>query len=296
MSLHAAALDMVALSLLRFVICNWENGKKLFICLIEGVWYLGESSQVNIDHLVCKAANYNSTGLRELLIIYDINCQYLMHFEERLGDVSQYLSLDPDMEVFGAIGKFHLVDHVDSCFSKWSLNFMKGSGHIDGEIMETLWSGMNKVSGAARLMSKAHRQETLDDYMRDANWKKTVGIGEFSSSTTIQNSHTFFICIVQTLSTKLKRSQIGFESAKPAFKQLNKSCLERKLPVHIWKSDEATAMEERGEALRIFDINLELAPSLAQITLRLTDLKENSNQNVNVIHWISDGIKAQNDQ
>ena len=70
--------------------------------------------------------------------------------------------------------------------------------------METLWSGINKVSGAARSMSKAHRQETLDDYMRDVNWKKTVGIGEFSSSMTIQNSHTFFICIDQTLITKLK--------------------------------------------------------------------------------------------
>jgi hypothetical protein len=56
---------------------------------------------------------------------------------------------------------------------------MKGAGHIDGEIMETLWSGMNKVSGAARSMTKAHRQETLDDYMRDSNWKKTVGIGEY---------------------------------------------------------------------------------------------------------------------
>jgi Kyakuja-Dileera-Zisupton transposase len=85
------------------------------------------------------------------------------------------------MKVLGAIGKFHLADHVDTCFSKWTLNFMKGAGHIDGEIMETLWSGMNKVSGAARSMSKAHRQETLDDYMRDANWKKTVGIGKFFS-------------------------------------------------------------------------------------------------------------------
>ena len=74
-------------------------------------------------------------------------------------------------------------------------------------------------------------------YMRDANWKKTVGIGEFSLSMTIQNSHSIFICIVQTLITKLKRSQIGLELTKPAFEQLNKSCLERKLPVHIWKLD-----------------------------------------------------------
>ena len=56
---------------------------------------------------------------------------------------------------------------------------MKGAGHIDGEIMETLWSGMNKISGAARSMGKSHRQEVLDDYMRDSNWKKTVGIGKF---------------------------------------------------------------------------------------------------------------------
>jgi len=102
----------------------------------------------------------------------------MVNFEDRIQDLSDYLCRDPEMKVLGAIGKFHLADHVDSCFSKWTLNFMKGAGHIDGEIMETLWSGMNKVSGAARSMTKAHRQETLDDYMRDANWKKTVGIGK----------------------------------------------------------------------------------------------------------------------
>jgi hypothetical protein len=134
---------------------------------------------VNVDYSVCNALNFNSHGLPERLLIYDVNCQYLVHFDDRLKDVSDYLWRDPDMKLLGAVGKFHLADHVDSCFSKWTLNFMKGAGHIDGEIMETLWSGMNNVSGAARLMSKAHRQETLDDYMRDSNWKKTVGIGKF---------------------------------------------------------------------------------------------------------------------
>jgi len=133
---------------------------------------------VNVDYSVCGGLNFNSYGLGEALLIYDINCQYLINFYERLRDARYYLELDQDLKLLGAIGKFHLADHVDSCFSKWSLNFMKGAGHIDGEIMETLWSGMNKVSGAARSMSKSHRQETLDDYMRDSNWKKTVGIGE----------------------------------------------------------------------------------------------------------------------
>lgn len=134
---------------------------------------------MNVDYSVCNALNFNSEGLQEGLVIYDIMCQYSVHFNDRIRDVSNHLELDPKMKLLGAIGKFHLADHVDSCFSKWTLNFMKGAGHIDGEIMETLWSGMNKISGAARSMSKAHRQETLDDYMRDSNWKKTVGIGKF---------------------------------------------------------------------------------------------------------------------
>jgi len=68
--------------------------------------------------------------------------------------------------------------HIKECFYKYSLNFVEGSGQIDGEIMETLWSIMNKVSGITRSMSWAHRQEMLDDYMEDGNFKKLVRSGE----------------------------------------------------------------------------------------------------------------------
>ena len=55
-------------------------------------------------------------------------------------------------------------------------------------------------------------------------------------------------------------------------------------------------MEERGEHLRIFDIKHEKAPSLAEITLKLTEMKDHSNDSSNIVDWIADGIKAQNDQ
>jgi hypothetical protein len=67
--------------------------------------------------------------------------------------------------------------------------------------------------------------------------------------------------------------------------------------VEAWRSSELLAMEERGEHLRIFDINYKKAPSLAEITLKLTtNTKEDSNGTVNMVDWISDGIKAQNNQ
>ncbi|KAG1859409.1 hypothetical protein C8R48DRAFT_673951 [Suillus tomentosus] len=55
---------------------------------------------------------------------------------------------------------------------RFSLNFITGAGHIDGEILETLWAPFNKISPTARSMTLSHRQEVLDDHMRDSNWKK----------------------------------------------------------------------------------------------------------------------------
>ena len=55
-------------------------------------------------------------------------------------------------------------------------------------------------------------------------------------------------------------------------------------------------MEERGQHLNIFDINHKKPPTLAQITLQLTDLKDNPSEYVKIVDWIADGIKAQNDQ
>ena len=63
-----------------------------------------------------------------------------------------------------------------------------------------------------------------------------------------------------------------------------------------WRSAEILAMEERGENLKIFDINHRKAPTLAQITLSLAESKDISNEAANVVDWIADGIKIENDQ
>ncbi len=56
------------------------------------------------------------------------------------------------------------------------------------------------------------------------------------------------------------------------------------------------AMEERGDHLRIFDVNHEKAPTLAQVTLQLTEGRDHTGGGGNIVDWIADGIKAQNDQ
>jgi hypothetical protein len=131
---------------------------------------------MNIDYAICNTLKYQSFGLPQALVIYDIGCQWIINFQKRLKQ-SHHLSIPEVMELLVAVGKFHLSAHIRECFVLYSLNFIYGSGQLDGEILETLWSPFNFISAPARTMSMASRHQLYDDYMRDSNWKKIVAIG-----------------------------------------------------------------------------------------------------------------------
>ena len=63
---------------------------------------------------------------------------------------------------------------LPSARSQWAL---PTAGNIDGEIIETLWAFLNRISGSIRAMATSHRKEVLDDHMNEINWRKTVGMG-----------------------------------------------------------------------------------------------------------------------
>jgi hypothetical protein len=134
----------------------------------------------NINYSICQAVSYNSQGIQKAVIIYDVACQWHKNISTRIHK-SPILSWPEEMEIMPAIGKFHLSAHKPYCFPRFSLMFLKGVGHMDGEILETLWASFNKISPSARSMTLAHRQELYDDYMRDSNWKKLVGLDGSSS-------------------------------------------------------------------------------------------------------------------
>lgn len=117
-------------------------------------------------------------GIKHFLLTYDIACQWHKKLPQRVAQSSGILSLPTDAHLDYAVGKFHLGAHIKDCFALHSLNFVKGSGMLDGELIETLWVPLNAIAGATHAMSKAHRQEVLDDVMNDSNWKKLVTIGE----------------------------------------------------------------------------------------------------------------------
>ena len=128
-----------------------------------------------MDYSICQALKHFPQHLIAL-IIYDICCQWIIHFRERVSKL-EFLELCDSIEIIGAVGKFHLAVHIPECFYKFTLNFIEGASEVDGEILETLWSNMDEVSGLTQAMSVAHHQEVIDDNMNDSNWRKIIRIG-----------------------------------------------------------------------------------------------------------------------
>lgn len=134
--------------------------------------------QVNMDYAVSRSLSYNTSKMTKALLLYDIWCQYHIHGPERLKKAKEFISLPKGMKLEGGIGKFHVGAHITECFWKYSPNFMMGVGQVDGEILETLWAILIKAATSTRSMVLFHRFESLDDHIRDSNWKKLVGISE----------------------------------------------------------------------------------------------------------------------
>jgi Zn-finger protein len=129
-----------------------------------------------MDYSICKALSYYMDDIPVALIMYDIMCQYSVHFEECVKK-SLELSISSALELQTGIGLFHIHGHQDSCLPCYSPSYILGAKQIDGEIIETLWAPLNNVSRSIQGMSLSHRQEVLDAHMNHSNWKKLVHIG-----------------------------------------------------------------------------------------------------------------------
>ena len=67
-----------------------------------------------MDYSICKALSYNMEDIPVALVMYDIMCQYWVHFWERV-EKSLGLSLPKSLELQTGIGLFHIHGHQDSC-------------------------------------------------------------------------------------------------------------------------------------------------------------------------------------
>jgi hypothetical protein len=203
---------------------------------------LGEK-QASVDYSKSKAfETTNVKRVRKILDIYDIMCQYYKKLGLRF-DLSEFLTM-PEFIVEKAIGQFHVHGHKDVCYFRFSTAFIPGAGQVDGEVLETLWGVLNKISWSARTTTLAHRAEILDDHTNDSNWKKMTNIGAFFMLTgCIDSKHR---PVVSSVIGKYHRAIENSEDSSAYFAGLCRSA-----DVELQRQWEATI--SAAEANRIAD-------------------------------------------
>ena len=204
-----------------------------------------------MDYSICEALK-RFPRHQLALIIYDICCQWCIHFRERVSQ-SEFLELWESFEITPAVGKWHLAAHISKCFYRFSLNFIEGAAQVEGEILETLWSVLDDVAGITQSMSVAHRQEVLDDYMNDSNWRKTIRMSMGYSHDYQESLLTLYLA--DTLVEKWNRALAGSAETGAAYHELT-DCLDQTW-IDEWTQQEEIAMRNRGDDLRIYEVACE---------------------------------------
>ncbi|KAH9035584.1 hypothetical protein EDB84DRAFT_1269414 [Lactarius hengduanensis] len=229
--------------------------------------------QINMDYSICKALSYNMEDIPVALVMYDIMCQYRVHFQERVKN-SPELSLPSSLELRMGIGLFHIHGHQDSCLPRFSPSYIPGAKQVDGEIIETLWAPLNNISRSIRGMSLDHRQEVLDAHMNHSNWKKLVRI-------------------VPSLLKRWKRLESGLDASAKAYQALNQHF---KHTSDQWLKDEEASQRNRQispSSMDIYDTVKEKAPSRAAIQQQLIEEESGDYSIHGETSWISCGLKIQ---
>ena len=129
--------------------------------------------QKNVDWSFLEAIR--TTGIDKnqgVMLFYDIICQYFCYLMDQIGHL-----LPIGLEIDRAIGLFHVHAHKEDCLYRFSPSFIPGTGVVAGEILESLWSGLNPITTSTRTATLAHRAEMIDDHAADSNHKKALGIG-----------------------------------------------------------------------------------------------------------------------
>jgi hypothetical protein len=133
---------------------------------------------INMDYVFFSTMRQQNSELTNLVVSYDIGCQWSRNFWTRMKLFPHEYHIDRDLvKVKFLVPKFHLPAHRPSCQSSYSFNYTPHVGRTDGEAPERGWSNTNALSSSTKEMGPGSRRDTLDDHFGDMNWKKVCGLG-----------------------------------------------------------------------------------------------------------------------
>ncbi|KAH9908829.1 uncharacterized protein BXZ73DRAFT_109735 [Epithele typhae] len=235
-------------------------------------------AQANMDYSFFYALSA-FPGLMIFLVLYDIACQYWVNLRKRFSRRRDYMKLPDDAKFLYGIGQFHVHGHRQECYSRFSPAFVSGAGIQDGEILETLWASLNKISDSTRGMATSHRKEMIDDHMWYSNWVKLTRMDI-------------------SLGARWKRVT---EELGPAEMALD-SIAEKASPDDIaaWESEAKNADEIRSQnpnSMRLYQMDVKDLPTRDQIQKAIMEAERaERGAGQGEASWLRSGLDIQREQ
>jgi hypothetical protein len=81
----------------------------------------------------------NRGGPVTIGITYDVFCQWIVNLDVRAANLPAPVALPEGLDLVGAIPKWHIVGHEQSCYIRYSLNHTQYVGRLEGEGYEWAW-------------------------------------------------------------------------------------------------------------------------------------------------------------
>ncbi|KAI6115697.1 hypothetical protein EV401DRAFT_1889400 [Pisolithus croceorrhizus] len=200
-----------------------------------------------------------------------VNCTYMKNLQRQV-DNSTFLEIAPSLRIMAGIRMWHVHGHKKECYARYSPLFIRGSGWVNGEIIETLWSTLNIVSASTRGMTSPHRQELLDFQMNDSNFMKMIQM-------------------ISSLLQKLKVARAVVTLAREAFDRLNEA-VPSSQQENWWRQEEAALKDHVHDpsVMDIFEIQLTKAPTVHGMELHLLQMSTASGMHHRAASWLTHGL------
>ncbi|KIK72783.1 hypothetical protein PAXRUDRAFT_21586 [Paxillus rubicundulus Ve08.2h10] len=230
-----------------------------------------------MDYALSHALSYNMTRVHQVLSFYDINCQYMKNLRKQLTG-NAFINIPAELPIVPSIRIWHVHSHQTECHARYAPSFIPGAGHVDGEIIETLWSILNIISPSARGMSFPHRQELLDYQMNNSNFQKMIRMAS-------------------SLKRKLRVAMVGAEDSLAAFQALDDGIPDDQR--NGWLKQEMAAMRDCSvdpKAMDVFGVCMAKAPSVKTIEISLLAREPAAKGCRGSVTWIARGLLLEQTQ
>ncbi|KAG8723743.1 hypothetical protein FRC09_001950 [Ceratobasidium sp. 395] len=131
------------------------------------------------DYAFASCSTHISRGGRlPLFLTYDVWCHWFKNFGQRVKNLPLSIAPPPDLDLEGAIPKWHLLGHNPECYVRHSLDHKQHVGRNEGEGPERVWSHLNQHSGSTSEQSPGARTDTLNNLAYEWNYEKMIRLGQ----------------------------------------------------------------------------------------------------------------------